>query len=436
VNGRPRHVIVVGGGVAGLCTAYYLRRQDVEVTLVEAATIGSPVASSFGNGGWICPAQAGPLPDAGLTIHGFRALLNRDSSLYFDPRYLPRLVPWLLRFWTYCNPRDFESGTRALATLGRRVFELVDELLDSKLVFELHKLGMIVVGTERQTIAAVQTKLAPMRRYGYTIPERLLEIDELHALEPSLAPRVRTGLLIEEQWHVRADSFTTSLGQAVAKMGVRTVENVRITGFATSGGRVRAVTSADGDVAGDAFVLCAGSWTGLLARRLGGRIPLQPGKGYTFILDADPAPRHGLLFPDLHAGATPLQGGVRIGGTMEFAGFDRTVDHRRVQTLFHGARDFLNVTNAAPRDEWAGLRPMTVDGLPVIDRLAGHDNAYIATGYSMLGMTLALPAAEALTAMIVGGDRPSVLAPFRADRFPRFVLRRPRDHEPERRPLP
>lgn len=424
MSGQAKRVAVVGGGVAGLSTAYYLRRRGFEVTLVEAATVGARIASSYGNGGWICPAQAGPLPEPGLTIHGFRALLAQDSSLYFEPRYLPRLATWLARFWTYSNQRDFENGTRALAMLGRRVFELVDELVDAGLEAELHKLGMIVVGAKRENVEKMQAKLAPMRSYGYGIPETLLGPDELHALEPALAPQATTGLLVEEHWHVRADTFTRGLGKAVEEMGVSIVENSRVVGFSTNGRRVRLATTTGAGVEADIFVLSAGSWTRTLSAALRSPIPLEAAKGYTFMITADPSPNHGLLFPEIHAGATPLADGVRMGGTIEFSGYDTAVDERRVATVLRDVRQFLNVVGPAPRDAWAGLRPMTPDGLPIIDRLPRYDNAYVATGYSMLGMTLALPAGEALAEMISTERRPDLLVPFRADRFPKLIARR------------
>jgi glycine/D-amino acid oxidase-like deaminating enzyme len=146
VSERPRRVVVVGAGVAGLFTAYYLRRHDVDVTVVDATGVGSRDASSWGNGGWITPAQAGPLPEPGLTVYGLRALLNVDSALYFRPGYLPRLIPWLVRFWTYCNTRDFERGTAALAALGKRSFELVPALGAQR-----HAFGLLV-GPRRQAI--------------------------------------------------------------------------------------------------------------------------------------------------------------------------------------------------------------------------------------------------------------------------------------------
>jgi D-amino-acid dehydrogenase len=238
-----KHTVVVGGGVAGLCTAFYLRRLGHDVTLVEGSAVGAPVASSYGNGGWICPAQAGPLPAPGLASHGFRALLNRDSSLYFNPQYLPRLVPWLLRFWTYCNPRDHRAGTAALALLGRDVFELVDDMVASGMEFELHKKGMIVVASEERVARAALEKLEPMRSYGYGIPDSFMDADELHELEPVLSTKAKVGFLIEEQWHVRADSFVASLAGAVAEMGVSVRENTPVTGFKTRDGRVLAATT-------------------------------------------------------------------------------------------------------------------------------------------------------------------------------------------------
>src|SRR5438477_438338 len=111
----PPRVVVVGAGVAGLFCAYYLRKRGADVVIVDATTVGSRAASSWGNGGWICPAQAGPLPEPGLTAYGVRSLFDPDSALYLKPGYLPRLAPWLLRFRSYCNTRAYEAGTAALA---------------------------------------------------------------------------------------------------------------------------------------------------------------------------------------------------------------------------------------------------------------------------------------------------------------------------------
>ena len=127
-------MVVVGGGVAGLCSAYYLRQRGVEVTVIEARRVGS--GASWGNGGWVCPAQAGPLPEPGLTWYGLRSLVDRSSALYFQLRKLPELTPWLLRFWTYCNPRDHEHGVQSLAALGHDVFDLVEEMRDDGVEFQ------------------------------------------------------------------------------------------------------------------------------------------------------------------------------------------------------------------------------------------------------------------------------------------------------------
>ena len=135
-------------------------------------------------------------------------------------------------------------------------------------------------------------------------------------------------------------------------------------------------------------------------------------------------PRHGILFSDIHAGATPFHDRVRIGGTMEFSGFDRRIDERRIGTLFRLAKDYIELEQPEYEQAWAGLRPLTPDGLPVLDRAGPLRNAFVATGYSMLGMTIAAPAAEALAELIVTGDRPPVLEPFRIDRFGPLLRRR------------
>jgi D-amino-acid dehydrogenase len=151
---------------------------------------------------------------------------------------------------------------------------------------------------------------------------------------------------------------------------------------------------------------------------------MQPGKGYSFLIEPRTMPRHGILFADIHAGATPLGDRVRIGGTMEFSGYELTIDRRRVDNVFRLAKDYIELERPEYEEPWAGLRPMTVDGLPILDRTQPYRNAYLATGYSMLGMTLSQPAGEAIAELVTTGRRPAVLEPFRSDRFPRAIVRR------------
>jgi D-amino-acid dehydrogenase len=417
-------VVVIGGGIAGLCCAYYLRRREFDVTIVERDEIGARTASSWGNGGWIAPAQAGPLPAPGLSVYGLRALLQADSALYIRPGYLRQLMPWLLRFWTYCNQRDHDRGTAALAALGKRCFELVDGMVEDGIEFDLWKLGMVCATGDAEDARKVLRSLEPMRSYGYELPDAVLGEQEIHELEPALNDRVGAGFHLPAQWHVKADSLVRGLGAKVRTMGVEVVEGAEVTGFARTGGHVQAVNTRVGDVSGDSFVLAAGSWTGRVAAKLGVRLPMEPGKGYSFLVKPKVMPRHGVLFPDIHAGATPLGDRVRIGGTMEFSGYATSIDERRIMNLFRHASAYVELETPGYEEPWAGLRPMTVDGLPILDWAQPYRNAFVATGYSMLGMTLSQPAGEAMADMISGGTRPALFEPFRIDRFPRSIVGR------------
>ena len=252
-------VVVVGGGIAGLCCAYSLRKRDVDVTLVERARIGARTASSWGNGGWIAPAQAGPLPEPGLTVYGLRALLRADSALYFRPSYLPRLAPWLARFWTYCNQRDYDRGTAALAALGKSSFELTDRLAADGVEFDLWKLGM-VCATEKPEDA--QGPAEPGGHAGARLhapgrhPRRGRD-------PPARAGAERPGqgrFHLHEQWNVKADTLVDGLGAKVRAMGVDVSKAPRRS--SSTGATAASVGShRPGDIAADQFVLAAGSWT-------------------------------------------------------------------------------------------------------------------------------------------------------------------------------
>ena len=414
-------VVVVGGGIAGLCCAYYLRRRDFDVTIVESNRVGS--GASFANGGWLCPAQAGPLPAPGLTLYGMRALFDRDSALYFKPGEWSRLTPWILRFWTYCNERDYAQGTGAIAQLGHDVFDLIADMQASGVEFELHKQGMVYAARSADDARAELRSLAPMRDYGYDLPDDLITGSDLHELEPALSPAVTAGFLVHQHWHVKPDTITAGLAAALRRDGVDIQEGAEVFELVRQGRRLTHVRSAAGDLEADAVVLAAGAWTTALAHSIGVSIPMEAGKGYSFSIRPTVMPSHAILLSDVHVGVTPFGDRVRIGGTMEFSGINNRLDRRRIDAIVAGAKETLMPWETpAIEDEWAGMRPITADGLPILDRAGPFENAYIATGYAMQGVTLAPTSGQALAEMIATGRRPPILEPFRLDRFGRIRL--------------
>jgi len=418
----PR-VVVVGGGVAGLCGAYYLAKRGAEVTVVESNRVGS--GASAGNGGWLCPAQAGPLPEPGLTVMGMRALLNRDSALYFKPSKLGELSPWLLRFWSYCNPRAYRHGLTALARLGARVFELVDEMVAEGVEFELHRQGMLLASRDPDGIRKELRKLQPMREFGYELPDDILLDGALHAEEPALSEEMRAGFVVPQHWHVRPESFNRGVAAAARGLGVEIVEGAEVVDFLRDGNRLSGLRTAAGDHEAEAVLVAAGSWTPEILTQLGIACPIQAGKGYSFMVAPSVVPRHAILLADVHVGCTPFGEVMRIGGTLEFSGVNLHLDHHRIEQTISGARaSFRAWKQPEVESEWAGMRPIAPDGLPIVDRAAPYENLYVATGYSMQGMTVGPPAGEAIADYIVSGERPEVLEPFAIDRFTR--LPRPR----------
>jgi D-amino-acid dehydrogenase len=414
VSGR---VVVVGGGVAGLAVALYLQRGGASVVVLEADRIGS--GASAGNAGWICPAQAGPLPEPGLASYGLRSLIDRNSALYFAPSQLPCMLPWLRRFARHCRPEAHRAGVEALTRLGDRVFGMIDELQSMGFSPEIYRQGLLVAATERSPVQRFIDGLVPTATNLLRSDEGILAGDELHELEPALSRRVSAGAIVQEHWHVRPESFMASLAAHVRQRGVELRQHTPVVGFRTSAKRATHVETRAGAVEADAVVLATGARLGVDARKLFYRLPIAAGKGYSFSIRLATPPRRAILLVEPHVGCTPFSDGVRIAGTMEFSGINTRLDRRRVDAIVRGARPLLAGWEGEAAHAWTGMRPIAPDGLPLVDRLPGLANVFVAGAFSMLGMTLALPAGEALAEQMLTGERSAVLAPFRADRFAR-----------------
>ncbi|WP_116244724.1 FAD-binding oxidoreductase [Nocardiopsis sp. FIRDI 009] len=409
-------VLVVGAGVAGLNIAHQLRRRGVDVAVVDSRHPGA--GASHGNAGWVNPAQAGPLPDPVLLGDALRAFRDPDAPLRIAPDALPLLSPWFLRFLRNCTRARHARGARALAALGTRALPLLDQLAEDGVEFTRTRTDFLAVAREPEAVRAYLGSLEPLREAGFDLPTTALDGDRLREIEPALSDRVRAGALLRDHVQTEPASLVAGLTAHLRAGGVPVEEGVAVTDVRTRGGVVDAVRTTAGERPVGALVVATGAKAAALTTRLGRRVPVVGGRGYSFDVPVERLPRASTLLLDAHVACAPMSGRLRVSGGMDFGRGPIRPDPARIDAITRGAAPMIVGADWTDRRHaWAGERPLTPDGLPVVDRLPGYANAYVATGYSMLGLTLSAPAAEALAAFLVEGARPAVLEPFRADRF-------------------
>jgi D-amino-acid dehydrogenase len=250
-------------------------------------------------------------------------------------------------------------------------------------------------------------------------PARRLEGEAARELEPALKPGLAGGWYYTGDAHLRPDRLMTAWRQALESGGVSIREQCPLESFKANGGSASAAVAGGREFAADAFIVATGAWTPLLSRQLGVKVPIQPGKGYSLTMPRpDVCPRIPLIFPETRVAVTPFQSGYRLGSTMEFAGYDTSLDPRRLELLKSGAEPYLQQPYREPFEEaWYGWRPMTYDSRPIIDRAPGLANVLIAAGHNMLGLSMA-PATGRLVTELLTGAQPHIdPAPYRLSRF-------------------
>jgi D-amino-acid dehydrogenase len=397
-------VAVVGAGVVGLACAYELLQDGHEVVVLDRSGAGQ--GASHGNAGKIAVAEAGPVPAPGMVVQGLRWMLRRDSPLYVKPSLSPSFIRFMAQMARSCTEAQYRAGLAVNLRLAEHANAMFDEWRDAGLDFEMHRRGVLLAYEDPHHFDRRLTYQDVFTASGAE-PE-VLDETSLHDVEPALSDRIRRGLFYRDDRQVEPSSLTTALTQHIIKLGGILHENAPVTGFETSAAGVTAVrTSGDRRHPCDQLVLAAGVWTTPLAAELGVPLPVVPGKGYS--VDYSPAPvqlRTSLTFEDAHVAVTPLDGKVRVAGTMEFSGLSESVNALRVAAVQRAAAlGFRDWPSDAPRTKpWAGLRPMTPDGVPVVGRLADGANVWVATGHAMLGLTLA-PTTGRLVRDLVRGDR-------------------------------
>ncbi len=417
MTSERQHAVVIGGGVIGAACAYYLHRQGWAVTIVDRGQFGKQC--SHGNCGYVCPSHVLPLASPGAFKEAFASLFQRNSPLKIRLRLDPALWSWLLHFARRCNTRDMMAaapGIQALLNSSRQLYEQI--LQEERLHCEWEPRGLLFVFQHPQAMDHY-AETDRLLRDSFHMPALRYEGPALNELEPALKPGLAGGWLYQGDAHLRPDRLMAEWRRHLEERGVVVRDHCEMKGFARQGGQARAVLTTQGEIPAQAFVVATGAWTPLLSAHLGCRIPIQPGKGYSITMTR-PArcPRLPMILEEHRVAVTPMQTGYRLGSTMEFAGYDSTLDPRRLEILREGARHYLHEPlGEKVEEEWYGWRPMTYDGLPILGPSSALANVWIAAGHNMLGLSMA-PATGKLLAELITRSEPHLNpAPYAPTRF-------------------
>lgn len=407
---------VIGAGIIGVSIAYALRRRGRAVMLIERGEPGR--ATSFGNMASIAVTQFAPISRPANWSRMPRWLLDPEGPIRIAPSYLPRMLPWFLRFVLAGRPARVDALERAGAALCQRVHADLGSLLaETGLSHLLSDAGCLSVYMDDAELAADREQIDLIRRFGFDM--EVLDSAAVRRLEPALSHDIRHALLLPQGRTIR-DPFelTTQLHERFLQAGGQALTG-EVVAFGHRDGGADTLILADGRrVAVAEVVLAAGAWTGKLSRQLGEPIPLETERGYhTQFTAPGVTMRHSLLRPARAFMLCPIAGGIRVGGTVELAGLEAPPNYRRARVLAKRAKEMLPALQTAELSEWMGHRPALPDTIPIISRSARQANVFYATGHGHLGVTLAATTARLIADLVTGVTPPVDISPYRIDRF-------------------
>jgi len=413
-----RPVVVVGGGVIGASCAHALASAGATVLLLDKGEFGR--GCSHGNCGYISPSHILPLCRPGAVLSSFKTLLQRNSAFQMRFQFSRAFWWWMWQFARKCNQVDMLQAGHARQAL----------LDESRKLYT----RMIAEGTlqncdwETKGLLFVHKSMAHFEQYAATdallreefgLGARAISETELLEMEPALKPGVAGAWHYECDAHLRSDKLMASWQKRLVEEGVSLRENCELIDLEQGDGGIAAVITTAGKIEVDQVVFATGAWTRLLNKQLRISVPIEPGKGYSITMRRpDLSPRFPMIFEDHHVAITPFQEGYRVGSTMEFTGFDRSLNPARLKLLTDAAQLYLHDPIVEPYLEtWYGWRPMSCDGVPLIGRIPRMKNGWMAAGHSMLGVSMA-PSTGRLLAELMLGKHPHIDPhPYRLDRF-------------------
>ncbi len=401
-------VVVIGGGIAGLCSAYYLSKAGWQVTVLDKEDFTDNC--SYGNAGMIVPSHFTPMAAPGIIAQGIKWMFDSKSPFYVKPSLSWSLISWGLKFMKHANQKHVDRAAPYLRDLNLYSSALYSDLAtDLETDIDLHRKGILMLYKTHKTQEEEIELAHTAKQMGLDID--ILDAAQVQALEPNVKLDVLGAVHYRCDSHLYPRALMQGLLSKLEKMGVQLIKHAGVTDIEISGEKIQSVLAGGKTYTADKFVMTGGAWLKNLAKKAGLNIPLMPGKGYSFLTNAfEGKVQHPALLLEARVALTPMGGKVRIGGTMELAAINHTINTKRLQGIVESVpKYYTDYTLPVPpaNEVWHGFRPCSADGLPYLGQSTKVKNLVIAGGLGMMGLSLG-PATGKVVADIVQEQKTAV----------------------------
>ncbi len=414
-------VLIIGGGIAGLSSARYLVKAGWDVTVLDKGDFSDNC--SYGNAGFVCPSHYVQLATPGIVKQGFKWMLNSRSPFYIQPRLDKSLVRWGLSFMKSAKSENVEKHGIALRDIGLLSKHEYESVWQKEMDIAYEHKGMLEIFQTQKGREECADIAAFGQRLGLDV--ELIDEEALQALEPNTKIKAIGAINYKCDGHLSPGKLMNALREELKGAGVKMMANAEVTDFVLDKENIRSVSTRNGSCEADAFVLAAGAWSGSLAEKLGLKMPLVGGRGYSITLPVDKAALQ-LIHPGIlvegRCAFTPIEGNkVRFGGTMEITSPGAAPRLGRVEGILKAVHDFfpeIDISFDDIKDKvWNGFRPVSGDGMPYVGKTSKWNNLVVATGHAQLGISLGAATGLLVWELLEGRKTSVDIAAFDVERF-------------------
>lgn len=412
-----KSVIIIGGGIIGLCSAYYLQKEGHKVTVIDKSDYSS--GASYVNAGYITPSHIISLAAPGMIQKGIKWMFNSSSPFYVKPRLNYDFLKWSLHFKKSATAKKVQKSIPIIKDINLLSRDLYQEMKNDKEFdfFHQHNGLLMCYKTDQAGEEEWETGKIAIKE-GLKVAH--LTKEQVQILEPNASLNVKGAIYYHSDAHMTPNNFMSEIKTYLQKNGVSILGNEEVVDVVIANNKVTSIKTTNLNIKSDEFVIATGAWSQNFAKKLGIKIPIQAGKGYSINVQKETNIKIPAILMEAKVAVTPMDGFTRFAGTMEIGGINHKINNTRVQAIANAAEKYyskVQIESKEKEEAKCGLRPLSPDGLPFIGKSSKCKNVTFATGHAMMGWSLG-PATGKLVSEIISDKEYSLnIYPFAVDRF-------------------